>query len=365
MHMTHLNDPLIDRTTAALEAGGRVLVSRLQYVGDVVLSLPMVKLLRERFPAVRIDYLARGAAADILIGEAAFDRIHRMADGNGANREWPRMLWQLRRRRYALAIDLYSNPRSAIAIRMSGAPMRIGGTRRLRRRLYTHIVNVPREVRAATQYHIAHLAPFGIHGQGGKPSLEISAEERSRAREMLERYNVDVGRPVVGVHPGGKWEVKRWPAQNFSALSRRLIDVHRMQVVVMHGPGEAVYRDELKAVLGDSAVYLPVLPIRDVAAIIEALDAVVVSDGGVMHISVAVGTPTVGVFGSAEPDIWFPYERYGPFVPAFVPIECRPCHSHVCSHISCLRGLTPAMVEEKLLGVLATETRPRSLHHHG
>jgi ADP-heptose:LPS heptosyltransferase len=67
---------------------------------------------------------------------------------------------------------------------------------------------------------------------------------------------------------------------------------------------------------------------------------------------VAVNTPTVGIFGSSEPDIWFPYEEFGPFVPAYVSIECRPCHSHVCNHISCLQDLTGETVERKLLDVI-------------
>ena len=71
-----------------------------------------------------------------------------------------------------------------------------------------------------------------------------------------------------------------------------------------------------------------------------------------MHVAVAVGTPTIGIFGSAEPDIWFPYEQYGPYIPAYVPITCRPCHSHVCSHISCLYKLTVDTVEQHVLVVL-------------
>ena len=120
----------------------------------------------------------------------------------------------------------------------------------------------------------------------------------------------------------------------------------------MIGPGEERYQSEIREVIGARGVYLPTLPIRETAAIISLLDGLVVCDGGIMHVSVAVGTPTVGIFGSAEPDIWFPYESYGPFAPAYVDIECRPCHSHVCDHLSCLRGLTVEAVEKKLLDVM-------------
>jgi lipopolysaccharide heptosyltransferase II len=347
-----MSRPLEARVIDELEAGGYVLVSRLQYLGDVLLTLPMAQLLHERFPRARIDYLARGGAADVLVGEPLFDRVFDMPDGSLGSSL--RLIRELRARRYSLAIDLYSNPRSAIATRLSGATMRVGGSRRGRRRMYTHPVSVPPDVREATRWHIAHLAPLGITGQPSKPSLTITEGENETARRVLTEAGVDPDKPVIGVHPGGKWVVKRWPADQFASLSERLMDSHGMQILVMHGPGEEMYRDALEKRLGDRALYVPTLPIRQTAAIIHALDAMVVSDGGIMHVSVGVGTPTVGIFGSAEPDVWFPYEEYGPYVAAWVPITCRPCHMHDCDHISCLRKLTPEMVEERLLGVITS-----------
>lgn len=347
-----MSRPLETRVIDELEAGGCILVSRLQYLGDVILTLPMAQLLRERFPRARIDYLARGGAADVLVGEPLFDQVFDMSDGGLVSSLL--LIRQLRARGYSLAIDLYSNPRSAIATRLSGATMRVGGSRRGRRRMYTHPVSVPADIREATRWHIAHLESLGITGEPSKPSLTIAEDETKTAWRMLKDAGVDPDKPVIGVHPGGKWVVKRWPADQFASLSEHLIDAYGMQILVMHGPGEERYRDDVKDCLGDRALYVPVLPIRQTAAIIHSLDAMVVSDGGIMHVSVGVGTPTVGVFGSAEPDVWFPYEEYGPYAAAWVPITCRPCHMHECDHISCLRKLTPAMVEEKLLGVLTS-----------
>ena len=359
-----MSHPLETRIIHELEAGGRILISRLLYLGDVILSLPMVQMLRDLFPNAQIDYLARGVAADVLVGEPVFDRIFRMSDDDRGYRSTLRLIRQLRERRYSLAVDLYSNPRSAITVRLSGATMRVGGSRRIRRRLYTHAVSVPDGVRAATDFHIEHIRSLGINGHASKPSLTISDAENDDALSTLQKHGVDLESPIIGIHPGGKWEVKRWPVAHFASLARQLIDHYAMQVVVMHGPDEEIYRDELEKRVGDRAVYLPTLPIRQTAAVIHALDAMVVSDGGIMHVGVAVGTPTVGIYGSAEPDVWFPYQNHGPYVAAYVPITCRPCHSHVCSHISCLQKVTATMVEQKLLDVMtsrpARSKRPAS-----
>ncbi|HET6350108.1 MAG TPA: hypothetical protein VFH88_13595, partial [Candidatus Krumholzibacteria bacterium] len=127
-------------TSIALRAGDRVLVTRLNYLGDVVLSLPMVDALRHAHPGIEIDYLTREPAATLLRGDTRFAHVIPLRDGlvHAA-----KTIAFLRRRRYAAVIDLYSNPRSAWLSWLSGAPVRIGGNRRGRRHLYTHPVTVP------------------------------------------------------------------------------------------------------------------------------------------------------------------------------------------------------------------------------
>ena len=206
-------------------------------------------------------------------------------------------------------------------------------------------------LRAVTDHYMEYVKPIDVTGTVSRPELTPLEEERRRAADLLARLGVVAGAPAVGLHPGGKWEVKRWPVEQFAELAWRL-SARGIQPVVMTGPGEERYRDALRSEVADVAFYLDTLPLRMTAAVCATLDGMVVADGGIMHLSVAVATPTIGIFGSAEPDIWFPYERFGPYAPAFVPIACRPCHSHHCSHISCLWRVTPAMVEDRLLEVM-------------
>lgn len=345
------------RAVAELEAGGRILVSRLQHLGDVVLTLPAVYALRARFPKAGIDYLSRAAGAEVLDGEPVFGRVFRVPEKEeGAWAAWS-MVRELRRRGYAAAVDFYSNPRSALLVRSTGARLRVGGARRVRRHLYTHSMSVPVEIRSAIEHHLYYLRPLGVNATASKPVLNISAEERESALARLEAAGVRTAHAsrdsakIIGLHPGAKWMVKRWPLDYFADLARRMIEVRGCQVVIMAGPDDTARQAALQARV-PRAVSLPLMRVREAAAVIAELDGMVASDGGIMHVSVAVGTPTVGIFGSSEPDIWFPYEAWGPFAPAFTPIECRPCHLHTCDHLSCLRWLTSENVERTLLDVL-------------
>ena len=333
-----------------LSRGDRVLVTRLDYLGDVVLSLPLVDALRERWPGIEVDYLTRTPAADLIAGDARFARVWTQRSGVRAT---VALLRGLRARRFSAVIDLYSNPRSAWLCWLTGARVRIGGNRRGRRRLYTHPVIVPRDVRRVTDVFMQYGIPLGLspHARASKPSLAIGAEEARAADRLLPAT-----RPRIGIHPGGKWSVKRWPTEKFVALIEILQAA--ADVVVFTGPDErdatARVRERVGASIAKRVTFLDVLPIRTLAAVMSRLDAMVACDGGVMHVAAAVGTPTVGIFGSSEPAVWFPYEGAGWYRAAYIDVECRPCHQHECplGHTRCLNDLEPALVAAHVRDVM-------------
>ncbi len=109
-----------DLLAEALDAGGRILVTRLQYLGDVILTLPLVDAIHGRFPRAEIDYLCKPPAADLLSGDARFERVFAFHAGQGIGSSLT-LISQLRSRKYEAVIDLYSNPRSAWLSYFTGA----------------------------------------------------------------------------------------------------------------------------------------------------------------------------------------------------------------------------------------------------
>ena len=340
----------------ALRAGDRVLVTRLNYLGDVVLSLSMVDALRRTHPEIEIDYLTREPAASLLRPDPRFARVLTWHDG--ANSALA-MVKTLRLRRYRAAIDLYSNPRSAWLSWLSGAPVRIGGNRRGRRLLYTHRVQPPAGMPVIDVF-MEYAKPLGVSGPATKPALAFSAHERDEAEAHLEKVGAAAGvrSPRIGVHPGGKWSVKRWPAAHFATLVDQL-EKAGARVVVFTGPAERDATDEVMRRVTTSPAVLEPLDIRATASVISCLDAMVACDGGIMHTSIAAGTPTVGIFGSSQSSVWFPYEKVGPYRAAEIDVPCRPCHQHVCplGHTRCLNDLSPAHVLSILEPLLDARTR--------
>jgi lipopolysaccharide heptosyltransferase II len=323
--------------SAALRAGDRVLVTRLNYLGDVVLSLSMIDALRRSHPGIEIDYLTREPAATLLRGDARFARVLAWRDGLRAALS---MIATLRARRYRAVIDLYSNPRSAWLSWLSGAPVRVGGNRRGRRLLYTHRIQAPAGI-PVNNVFMQYAEPLGVSGPAGKPALLIDAAERAAAETRLAKVGLPAkGARCIGVHPGGKWPVKRWPAASFADLVTRL-EKSGTRVVLFTGPDERDATAEVARLAGANVAVLDAMDIRSTAAVISCLDGMIACDGGIMHTSVAVGTPTVGIFGSSQSSVWFPYETFGPYRAAQIDVPCRPCHRHVCplGHTRCLNEL--------------------------
>jgi ADP-heptose:LPS heptosyltransferase len=329
-----------------LETGGNVLVSRLRHLGDVVLSLPLVEALHERFPQAALHYLAEPHAIGAALHHPAITRVW----------ESPRQslaMWRqaiaLRRIGFDVAIDLFANPRSALLVWATGAPIRLGEDRRLRRQLYTH----PRHLqpgRSALAQHLAVLEDLGLGAaEPRRPHVCLTDEERRRGRRLLPPGHDS---PLVLFHPDASHAAKEWPLANSLDLLRRLSS-RGMRVLIGRAPGPRRASLQLAECrdLPPGVVFLTAQPLRDYLGLLAECDAIVSVDGGILHCSVGLGRPTVGLFGPTDASIWFPYESFGPYRVLHVGrIEARPEPRTAAE--GCLGAIDAAEVEATLVGVL-------------
>ncbi len=337
----------IESVAAGRDRVPRILVTRLRFLGDVIMSTPVIEALKERYPKAQIYYLAGSKYADILEENPYLEGIIRMNNGTAS---FIRTVLKLRSMKFSVALDLFYNPATANLLFLSGIPVRIGGRRRWRKWLYTMTWQAPGHVRSAVMHHMYPLRLLDVSRENGMPRVYLSEKEREWGRSYLASFNRgDFARNrVVALHPGGTWQSKRWPPVRFGELARRLTSSSGARVLLLTGPGEETIVREVRAATTADVEVMPTRALRETAAVIGACDAVVSNDGGILHLSVALGVPTVGIFGPTEPDIWFPYEGKGPFELAGGGEDCAPCHRHYCSHVKCLEAVDVDEVEERL-----------------
>lgn len=346
----------MDLESVAAEKNGtlRILVTRLRFLGDIVMTTPVVEALKERYPGARIHYLAASAYADVLEENPFLEGIIRMGDGAAS---YAKTVRRLRSMDFTAALDLFYTPAIANLLLLSGIPVRIGGARRCRKLFYTMTWKPPADGRSAVKQHMYPLRMLDVPRVDGMPRVYLSGREMELGRSRLAAAcgGGSMGRGVVAIHPGGSWPSKRWPPPRFGELAKRLIFSGR-KVILLTGPGEESIVNEVRST-APGAVLAPTMGIRETASLIKACDALVADDGGILHLSVALGLPTVGIFGPTEPDVWFPYEGKGPFEVAGGKEECAPCHLHRCGDPRCMEAVKVDEIEERLARVSGWKTR--------
>jgi lipopolysaccharide heptosyltransferase II len=331
----------------------RILLSRLRFMGDVILTTPLIRRLKAVFPEAKLSYLTQDTFAPLLLHNPHLDEgIPFPIRGSVA--EQARVYLQLRQRRFDLAIDLFGNPRTALMTWLTGAPIRAGGDFRGRGKLYNVRVPAPSVEPHAIDFHWRSLEAVGIAKGDNRTEVFIASEEKRWAREFLNELSIDSSRPIVGLHPGATWPNKRWPEKYFAELARQLCD-RNVRVLITQGPGEESIVMEvmqqisplkLPEARSQAITLLPVLSLRQLASVQQEMQVFISNDCGVMHLAVAVGTPTIGLFGPSQPHIWFPYDQRDGHLALWQPIDCRPCHKNFCplGHLDCQNKLEPERV---------------------
>jgi heptosyltransferase I len=295
----------------------RILIVRLSAIGDVLHGLPVLCALREALPQAFLGWVVEGVSAQLLRNHRALDELIAVP------RKWlksPKTVLGLRRQlralRFDVAIDMQGLTKSAVAARMSGAPLRIGYDGRDGRELSRWLNN---KLVAPTGTHVVDrnlelLAPLGISNPAVQFNLEDSPQDFATAQQMLAASQLRDKFAVI--NPGAGWPSKVWPAARYGAVARYLGERYALRsLVVWAGDQERAWAEEIVAGSRGQAIIAPKTSLRELAAITRQAALFVGSDTGPLHLAVAVGTPSVGMFGP------MPAERNGPYGPLHVPVQ--------------------------------------------
>jgi ADP-heptose:LPS heptosyltransferase len=217
--------------------------------------------------------------------------------------------------------------------------------------LYTHRAPVrPFEVAFSRRFERLAVAA-GLPALGRPAPLRVSAERRNIAREQLASAGWDGESPLVAMHAGGGWPTKQWPVEHAAALAALLLRRHGLRTLLVGGEAD-LGRAEAIAGFSNGAALLQVgRPVDETLAQLDACTAAVGLDSGLSHAGVALGVPTVSLFGPNEPAsvVLAPHQR----MLVQPGLACRPCNRLgrlrcPLGHHRCMRDTTPAQV----LGVL-------------
>ena len=331
----------------------RILITRMKYIGDVVLTTPIIRAVREKYPDAYLAYLTDKKIAPLLEHNPYLDEIISFDFLKPDIIEQPRIVFQLRRRKFDVVVDLFSNPRTALLSWASGAPVRIGKDVKGRGKLYTHRIGDYGAMKPAIEFHYQYVKPIGVEMTHFKTEIFLTDEEKREARIFLRHQDVDLTKPIVVIHPGATWLNKMWLKDRFAELIDLLRAKLHVEVVLSLGPEDRQLADYIVNHTTGKVLALPLLPLRQLAAILSQCKVFLSNDCGPMHIGVAVGTPTISIFGPEPVEVWFAhYERDG-HKALFKKIECSPCRVTKCFReeehfMECMKLITVNEVFEEV-----------------
>jgi heptosyltransferase-2 len=305
-----------------------ILVIQTAFLGDVVLTLPLVQITKRAFPSAQIDFLTIPRTASVLSNHPAIAEVIEF-DKRGKDRGIGgilRMARDLRRRQYDVALIPHRSMRSAAVASLAKIPTRIGFNRSAGKLLLTDVVLYRKGVHEIER-NIDLLKPFGVSRDGKElPSLYPSASDSAVVDALLKELGY-YGSSMIAVAPGTVWNTKRWPQERFSELVRRLA---RQKIpVVLIGGAEDVQmcreisgdNDHVRSVAGR-------LSFLQSAELIRRSSALVCNDSAPMHLAAAMRTPVVAIFGATVPEFGFAPYGENDVVVETKGLECRPCSIH-------------------------------------
>ncbi len=327
----------------------RILVVAPSWVGDMVMTQPMLTLIKARRPAAQIDVLAPGWVLPLSarmpeVGAGLASPFRHGDFAFGARR---RLAREIAARSYTQAIVLPNSWKSALVPWLAGIPRRTGWLGEFRHGLLNDARKLdPARLPRMVERFCALALDDGAALPDPLPTPRLGSDPATRA-VLLERLALRTDPPVVCFCPGAEYgPAKRWPPEHFAALARSLAD-RGLQVWLIGSERDREATTPLAAAAGPACRDLAGLTSLDEAVDLLACAALVVTnDSGLMHVAAALDRPTLALFGSSSPAFTPPLSERARIVQHAVP--CSPCFERVCplGHFDCMRKLRPDQVFE-------------------
>ncbi|RKY04917.1 hypothetical protein DRP77_02510 [Candidatus Poribacteria bacterium] len=354
-------------------------------IGDMIMTIPMIKLLRRKIPHAYIVLGVLPEGARQLFEVCPYVNEVRKVETDGPivpdlvlRNAW--LLWRMiRDYKFDVCIptsvsyaSFYMGIDNIIA-RFMRARLRVGyllpSSGAFIWRLLGFSFLLHRKMRVDPSKHhvlqnIELLRLIGLENEGEVPELELwtTEEDERRADLFLERHGIKPSDGLVGVHPGGNvWVMKRWPARKFAALIDGIrAEFPGTKFLIFGGPEEEGLKRRVAEMAGGDVITVEAMPIRATAALIRKCHLFIANDSAPMHMAAAVKTPVIGIFGPTNP------RATGPFSPKSAVVSlslgCQPCYNKVgffpntrCAaepQYRCLTQLPVSMVLEKACQML-------------
>jgi len=334
-----------------------ILIIAPNWIGDAVMTQPLLAALKEQFPESNIDVLASTWVAPIY---RACSEVNQVIE---AKFEHKQLQWGLRKKlakelaakKYQACFVLPNSLKSALIPWLANIPFRVGYRGELRFGLINVSLDNPSKVNRppmvehylALSQLLSEEEPTSIVSSP-VPKLNVSTAANQSVQARLLSAKIEPANIYV-ICPGAEYgPTKRWPTSHFAALAQRLITSHpNTQIILLGSKGDhALAQEIISQAKQDTHIHnwCGKTSLDEAIALIGMCKALVSNDSGLMHIAAALKTPQVAIFGSSDPAHTPPLSDKAKVI--WLNLPCSACHKRVCplGHLNCLNDILPEQV---------------------
>ena len=350
----------------------RILIINPFGIGDVLFTTPVISNLRRAYPDAFIGYIGNRRTIDFLKCNSKINQVwayerdeyYAVYKKNPILflKKWMDFIRDIKDLHFDVVFDFSLNSTFGFVSMLSGISKRIGYDYRGRGRFLTEKLPLQGfEGRHVIAYYLDLLNHIGIDASDHSMEMPIAPSEEVWADQWLKDQGIS-GKTLIAVVPGGgqSWgtqaQNKRWPAVKYADLVDKIIADSPDAVILMGDQSEKELSQEVTR-LAHRPLYSAVgeTSLTQMAALFKKCRLAIVNDGGPLHVAVAVGIPTVSIFGPVDPMVYGPFPSKGHQV-VQKSLACQPCYRRFrmasCLHLSCLQELSVEQVYRKVKEIL-------------
>jgi len=337
----------------------RILIVRTDRIGDVLISTPVIKALRDRYPDAFIAMMVSPYAKEIIAGNPYLDQVI-IYDKEGKHKSWIRSIkfaQNLKKKGFDLALILHPANRAHLVTYLARIPRRIGYSRKMGFLLTDKLThNKQRGEKHELEYNLDLVRYLGIDTEEKALHIPIKHEAEVWADKLFQEHMIKATDKLLAIHPGASCPSKIWPLVRFAQVADALAKKHNFKVLVIAGPRDLSRAEEVVKNMHAHAINLAgKTSIAQLASVLKRCNLFISNDSGPVHIATAVGTPVISIFGRKQaglgPKRWGPLGAKDKFL--HKDVGCIECLAHNCvKGFACLKAISVEDVLEAAESIL-------------
>lgn len=321
----------------------RILCIKPRGIGDIVLSTIILDSLHSYFKDVKIDYLVEQFAKQAVEFNPFVNKVLTMD-----KTEFPlKVAMRVRKEKYDMVIDLWSNPRSAQITFLTGVKYRVGFSYKGRKYAYNIRGTESKGTHHSAEHNLELIKALEIPIVSKKVHYYVSEKDKQFGKEFFQSNNIE-NEFVFGIIPAGGWASKRCDAIKWVEICDAILNKINAKFLILWGPGDEKDAEFIKLHIKEKALLAPKTGLAAMTGLMSLCKLIIANDSGPMHLSAAMGIPTLGIFGPTNPKGHGPYSPNSDYV-IKEDLFCIICNKLVCPYKhECMLELPVKIVLDKI-----------------